>query len=172
MEDVDAYLRDKLAPDVYAANHDRIMYYANIVDITYDYLRAICFELNNGYTLDETLNDLNIAQDTNADFDFIAHIIVNGREREFVCRGMDLKFRSGNEWDSMRLWSDGYYTRMYISPEDIHFENGQMVVDKTNVEFDDYIWDNQKDEPIKNFQVINIEIRKSSYRRMQQRLMI
>lgn len=172
LEDVAAYLRDKLNPDVYAANIDRLMYYANIVDITYDYLRAICFELNNGYSLDETLDELNIAHDTNADFDFIAHINFEGRDHEFICRNMDLKFRSGSEWDSMRMWCDSCYVRMYIGPEDIHFCNGEMVVDMTNVEFDSHIYDNSRDIAIENFQVTKIEIRKSSYRRLQQRLMI
>lgn len=172
LEDIDAYLRDKLTPEAYAANHDRLMYYASIVDITYDYLRAICFELNHGYSLEDTIEDLNIAKDTNADFDFVARVLVRGVERQFISRGMDLRFRSGAEWDGIRMWSDNMYLRFYLQPTDVKFANNQMYVDMTNVSWDEYIWDNSKDEHIPDFQVLSIELRKSSFRRATQRLLI
>ena len=172
LEDIDQYLRDKLNPEIYSANRDRLLYYASIVDVTYDYLRAICFELNRGYSLEDTLGDLNIAKDTNADFDFIATIRVNGQERTFVSRGMDIKFRSGSEWDSVRLWCDGMYIRCYVGPEDIKFSNGAMRVDMTNIKWDKGIWDNNKDELIQDYQIINLEIRKSSARYLGQHLLI
>ena len=172
IEDINAYLKDKLRPEVYAANIDRLMYYANIVDVTYDYLRAICFELNRGYSLDDTLGDLNIAKNSNADFDLVASILVNGVEKTFTSHGLDLNFRSGAEWDRMRLWSDHYTIRLSMTPQDVTFANGQMNVNLSNIKWEDYVWDNSKDEPIQNFQVLSVELRKSSFRRAGAKLLI
>jgi hypothetical protein len=60
-EEIKEYLMDKLYPE-YTKNIDEIVRPLAFMDVTYDYLRAICFELNQGYGLRETLKDLNISQ--------------------------------------------------------------------------------------------------------------
>lgn len=171
-EDIDAYLHDKLTPEVYAANAERLMFYANLVDITYDCLRAICFELNRGYSLDDTLADLNIAKDSDTDFDLAATVVIHGIERTFVARGMDLQFKSGTHWDSMRLWNDSYCLRLYIQPDCISYVNGGIKVNMSLVGEDTYVWDNSKDETVDDFKLIDIKITKSSFRRNSQHLLI
>jgi len=58
-EDIVEYLTDKLLPQYY----DSIKQIADMTimcDITYDDLRAIAFDINQGYSVKETLRDLNI----------------------------------------------------------------------------------------------------------------
>ena len=55
--DIKDYLVDNLNDISIISN---IVKYSKYVDFTYDILRAICFDLNLGYPLDETMNELNI----------------------------------------------------------------------------------------------------------------
>lgn len=62
-EEVREYMSDKLLP-IYRDAIDEIVNFSVCTEMTYDCLRAIAFELNRGYTLKETLNDLNITKAT------------------------------------------------------------------------------------------------------------
>lgn len=66
-DEVREYCEDKLATE-YKDNIDEIVNIAKVENITYDFLRAICFELNQGYSLSETLADLNIQNQENIVF--------------------------------------------------------------------------------------------------------
>lgn len=58
-EEIREYLKDKLEPQ-YHDQIDDIVKFSYMVKINYDCLRAIAFELNNGYGFKESINDLNI----------------------------------------------------------------------------------------------------------------
>lgn len=60
-EEIEEYLKDKLLEEYYD-EIPKIKKVALTSEITYDCLRAIVFELNQGYGLKETLNDLNLKQ--------------------------------------------------------------------------------------------------------------
>lgn len=62
-DEIKEYLEDNLLPDVQFIIPD-ILRIGAASDFTYDILRAIVFEINNGYTLEETLKDLNIERTT------------------------------------------------------------------------------------------------------------
>ena len=66
-DEVRDYMIDKLNPE-YWDKIDKVVALANSIYMTYDYLRAITFELNQGYSLEEALSDLNIAR-ASAEFD-------------------------------------------------------------------------------------------------------
>lgn len=58
-EEIKQYLLDNLAnPDTNIIN--TLLRCSNSTNLTFDCLRSICFELNRGYSLADTLNDLNI----------------------------------------------------------------------------------------------------------------
>lgn len=59
--EIEEYLHDKLKEQYYF-NIEKIVNLSLYTEITYDCLRAISFELNSGYSLQETLNDLNITK--------------------------------------------------------------------------------------------------------------
>ena len=58
-EEMREYLKDKLEPQYHNQIND-IVRFSHMVKINYDCLRAIAFELNNGYGFKESINDLNI----------------------------------------------------------------------------------------------------------------
>ncbi len=58
-DEIKEYLEDNLKEE-YKFNIKNIIRCTDVADLSYDCLRAIVFELNNGYPLSETLNDLNI----------------------------------------------------------------------------------------------------------------
>lgn len=69
-EEVRQYMQDNLNDN---AKHyiDKIVGLSQISGFTYDILRAIAFELNNGYDLAETLMDLNIERDRYLNLDMM-----------------------------------------------------------------------------------------------------
>ena len=66
-EEVQEYLEDNLNEDA-KKYMDELISISSISSFTYDILRAIVFELNNGYGLADTLLDLNIERDTDVAF--------------------------------------------------------------------------------------------------------
>lgn len=60
IEEVKEYLKDKLQPDYYVAEINKIISFVNRVKINYDCLRAIAFELNLGIPFEEAIKDINI----------------------------------------------------------------------------------------------------------------
>jgi len=71
-EEVEQYMRDKVDPQYEQAIQD-VVQLAGAVDMPYDFLRAIAFELNQGYSLKETMRDLNITKTNNLQFDIKAY---------------------------------------------------------------------------------------------------
>ena len=67
-DEVRAYMRDKLG-DGFEEEIEKIIKLSTMADITYDCLRAIAFELKQGYPLEETLEDLNINYERGTSFD-------------------------------------------------------------------------------------------------------
>lgn len=61
-EEVREYMNDNLTGDA-RQYIDKLVNASSSYKFTYDILRAIAFELNNGYELNETLEDLNISKD-------------------------------------------------------------------------------------------------------------
>ena len=64
-EEIREYLKDKLNPQYYDQIDD-IVKFSYMAKINYDCLRAIVFELNNGYGFKESVNDLNIIRSENS----------------------------------------------------------------------------------------------------------
>ncbi len=72
MEEVEQYMRDKVNPKYETAIQD-VVQLSGAIEMPYDYLRAIAFELNQGYSLKETMQDLNITKANNLTFDIKAY---------------------------------------------------------------------------------------------------
>lgn len=61
-DEIKEYMTDKLDPKYHYLIKKVIAFSMN-VDLTYDILRAIAFELNSGYSFEETISDLNISKE-------------------------------------------------------------------------------------------------------------
>ena len=58
--DIENYLKDNINPDTCTEKVEDITLFSYINGLNYDCLRSLVFELNNGYSLVETFDDLNI----------------------------------------------------------------------------------------------------------------
>lgn len=67
-EEVSAYMVDKLG-EGFDEEIEKVIKLSQMSDITYDCLRAITFDLRQGYKLEETLEDLNINYERDSRFD-------------------------------------------------------------------------------------------------------
>jgi len=73
---------------------EKVCRISKVIKINYDCLRAIVFELNQGYSLNETIRDLNIAEDTSQfEYDIIITTIDGS---EFVAEGISIDITNPN----------------------------------------------------------------------------
>lgn len=70
-DEIREYMTDKLG-EQYHHLIKKVVSFSAHADLTYDILRAIAFELNNGYSFEETLADLNISKESTPRFDVFA----------------------------------------------------------------------------------------------------
>lgn len=126
-DEVRDYLIDQLDP-AYWDQIDKVVALANSIYMTYDYLRAITFELNQGYSLDEALSDLNIAR-ASAEFD-ITVTMQSGAEYRSYGEAMDLY---SDDSKNFRLYNYQAKDRMprYIwlnmTPSKVENVNGTLI---------------------------------------------
>lgn len=74
-KEIEEYMRDNL-DNCTDEIISRIIKFSAVADVTYDWLRAIAFELNLGSTLEEAIEDLNISASTTKEF--ILEMTING----------------------------------------------------------------------------------------------
>ena len=169
-DEIKEYMTDKLKPEYHHLIKKLIGFSLN-VDLTYDVLRAIAFELNMGYSFEETLMDLNISKEGTPKFNIRVEFsdgscrTVNGQrintysnERVYVW----FNDKSGHSGDSIRL---------DFTPSDIvlDMDHAEMTLDPSNVEryIDEDYFDMDKEEERKRYEhLCNLEITKISFTRV------
>ena len=97
-DEVREYLTDKLLPQ-YHNIIDDIVGLIGVIDLPYDYLRAITFDVNQGYPIKEVMSDLNITRIDTLRFDLKA-FLSNGMVFEAWNEKIDL---SGNDYSWIRF---------------------------------------------------------------------
>ena len=113
----------------------------------YDNLRAICFELNQGYSLEECMSDLNISQSDDVAFDAILTF-----ENGVTYCAYSVHMNLARPDHSASRWFYGPVgKRIYLdyNENDIVIQNGQMVIpgDKLNARIDDEeLWQLSEEE--------------------------
>ena len=169
-DEIKEYMTDKLKPEYHHLIKKLIGFSLN-VDLTYDVLRAIAFELNMGYSFEETLMDLNISKEgtpkfnIRVEFSDVSYRTVNGQrintysnERVYVW----FNDKSGHSGDSIRL---------DFTPSDIvlDMDHAEMTLDPSKVEryIDEDYFDMDKEEERKRYEnLCNLEITKISFTRV------
>ena len=169
-DEIKEYMTDKLKPEYHHLIKKLIGFSLN-VDLTYDVLRAIAFELNMGYSFEETLMDLNISKEGTPKFNIRVEFsdgscrIVNGQrintysnERVYVW----FNDKSGHSGDSIRL---------DFTPSDIvlDMDHAEMTLDPSKAEryIDEDYFDMDKEEERKRYEhLCNLEITKISFTRV------
>ena len=145
-DEVREYLTDKVKPE-YHQYIDDIVTLAGTFDMPYDFLRAIAFELNRGYSLKETLNDLNITRTDKVKFDIKAYR-KNGEVYEAWSITLDL-----SDHDSRYIRVRNYDAKREIGitfyPTMARMVGGEYIINEriTTPRFDeDDFWDLPEDK--------------------------
>ena len=144
--EIKQYMYDKLKQD-YWPQIDRVVQFAQTINLTYDYLRAICFELNQGYSLEECMSDLNISQSDDVAFDAILTF-----ENGVTYCAYSVHMNLARPDHSASRWFYGPVgKRIYLdyNENDIVIQNGKMVIpgDKLNARIDDEeLWQLSEEE--------------------------
>lgn len=130
------YMYDNLRQE-YWDTIESIVSFSHSINITYDFLRAIAFELNQGYSLKETLHDLNISDAENMEFDATL-VFDNGMKFYAYGIHMDLSYREQCGAWMQGNFSDGdkYYSRRYYvswCPAHIKVINGRLALESKEI---------------------------------------
>jgi hypothetical protein len=146
--EVREYLTDKLGKELFG-EIEKVVAFAHKVDLNYDCLRSIAFELSNGSSFEEAIADLNIMNIQREHYNIVAIFKDGGRSR--VCKNfcMDL-------FDDVELWTDlydedGYEFRIKFNPTDAIYKcelGGNVIFGKNMPEidwYDSYYDDDEKD---------------------------
>ena len=140
-DDIREYMVDHLHAEV---QHyvDDIIAMSHSADFTYDILRAIAFELNQGYSLSEALMDLNIEEDREIRFGFKVYFkngqcAMNSDEGDIIPL---VGFGQEDVWctfldndDPKKYGRVDNDIRFRFSPKAIYFEGGKYHIDPADM---------------------------------------
>lgn len=152
-EDIREYMTDKLKLE-YHNVIDRVITFSMTADITYDILRAIAFELNNGYSFEETIADLNISKEGAPSF-MVFVTLNNGETRTAIFNNVDLSDDDNEgQWfynKNQRSRKDGYHVCFKGCNVKINFNTSEIYVDPEDAElyFDNDYLDPENPEDAK-----------------------
>ena len=138
-KEVEEYLQDKLLPEC-CGDLQAIVNFSNVVDVPYDWLRAIVFEINQGYSFREAMQDLNITKKEKVYFN-VAIFLSNGMRFEAWDEPIDL-----NKNDRVRVYVRRFEKDIYPAGFSLTFipssaqiaDNGFVVRDLIDLSWDEY----------------------------------
>lgn len=169
-DEIKEYMMDKLKPEYHYLIKKLVGFSMN-VDLTYDVLRAIAFEINNGYAFEETLMDLNISKEESPNYTIKVEF-ADGHMRVLDKHRMNL-YSTNKEYLWFNSPGGNYKTsiRLTFSPSDVlmDLDAAEMTLDPAKVEryVDEDYFDMDKPEDKKLFEYLtNIEIKKISFERV------
>jgi len=129
--EIEIYLKDKLQPQFYP-EIKHVIAFSNRVKLNYDSLRAIAFELNEGYSFNSAIGDLNILTTDAQKYD-IEIKFTNGKLAQIKNRTLNM-FSESVRIDS--YMEKGDWISISFNPTKINTESTQMIVNGEDVEFD------------------------------------
>lgn len=133
--EIEEYMRDKLSPQ-YHFYIPQIVNFSLGGNLTYDCLRAIAFEINNGYSLEETVQDLNISREKIIYFDIHIEWMDGGFS---VARKVDVDFYRDvcREW----VYGDPATFRLDFHSSDIKYDPDRTIysldASKVSINYDE-----------------------------------
>lgn len=133
-DEIREYLSDKLE-EQYHPLIKKVVGFAANTNVTYDILRAIAFELNSGYSFEETLADLNISKEDTPRFDIIAEF-ADGSQWHCDNEGIDMFDSTQRYYWFAEPKSREKLMRLDFDPVDIvmDVERGEMTIHPDLVE--------------------------------------
>ena len=124
--EVREYLEDKL-DEKYYGSIDEVVSFSKKIDLNYDCLRAIAFELNTGETFSEAIKDLNIINVNSERYNVVLHY-----ENGMTARAKDVRldlFDDSGETETLYLYDNNHnnFVDVTFSTSDCVFDTKRMV---------------------------------------------
>lgn len=168
-DEIKEYMTDKLQPEYHHLIKKLVGFSLN-VDLTYDVLRAIAFEINQGYSFEETLMDLNISKEGTPKFNIRVEF-ADGSYR--VLSGQKINTYSNDRihfWLYDKSGRSSEAMRLTFVPSEIvlDMDHAEMTLDPSKVEryVDEDYFDFDKEEDKKHYEYLcNLEITKITFSR-------
>jgi hypothetical protein len=134
-DEIKEYMTDKLKPE-YHGVIKKLISFSMSVDLTYDILRAIAFEINCGYSFEETLMDLNISKEGTPKYNIVVHFEDGHTRTVFNERVNTYSTDRRYFWFNGKSAHSGDSIRLDFSPSDIviDMDHAEMTLDPTLVE--------------------------------------
>lgn len=159
VDEIREYLSDKLQKEYYS-EIDKVISFSRKVNLNYDCLRAIAFELNNGETFESAILDLNIVN-LRAEMYNIVLYFTNGKT---LSGNYSLDMFNPNEVESVELsTSQGYEicdVNFNVLNSTYDCSHGAIVVDKNNIKITYNGYYENIEQPYKALEIDRLEIRK------------
>lgn len=132
-DEVQEYLKDKLDPKYHEVIQD-VVNLSSAINMPYDYLRAIVFDLNQGHSLKETMNDLNITKEATR-FDIQVRLS-NGLIYECHDEYIDFTNKNRDHFVGRNYKVEGPIPSeivVYFYPNKVKIINGLLTINKTDI---------------------------------------
>lgn len=144
-EEIREYLQDKISKEFYG-EIEKVVAFSQKVELNYDCLRSIAFELSLGLRFEEAIKDLNIIHIDNEKYNIFL-LFKDGTKASYKNMWMDL-FNDADETIELRD-QDGYDVEVTFNPlNSIYNANlGGIIVSKNHISLDwedSYYSDNEK----------------------------
>ena len=127
-DEVRAYMVDKLGTG-WEEDIEKVVKLSQVADITFDCLRAIAFDLKQGYPLEETLMDLNINYERNSSYNVTVRLS-NGWVTTAYYKKIDLyskdEYNISFEKDKVRYW-------ITFSPSNVTVADGALTINPQKI---------------------------------------
>jgi hypothetical protein len=111
--EISQYLKDKI-PERYYSEIEKVVAFSHKVNLNYDCLKAIAYELTNGEPFEEAIMDLNIVNTDQEYYNIIAHMTDGSIQRS---KRVELDLFQGENGEDEDLWlqnKSGSYTGIGI----------------------------------------------------------
>ena len=123
-DEITEYMHDKL-DEKYYGEIEKVVAFSMRVPLNFDCLRAISFELNMGYSFEQAIEDLNIMNVNEENFDI--HVRMrNGKDYVDYREGVDLFQKTERRF---RVYGDGETATLKFVPRKIKaYEGNRMII--------------------------------------------
>ena len=136
-EDIREYLSDKVDKKFHS-EINKVVSFSRKIDLNYDCLRAIAFELNTGISFKEAILDLNIVKDSyNHSNNYICKLYFNNGEIWEKRNSIDMFSENKEEiWFDDKNYAANCF-RIHIKPKELDYDPVTMVFSTTDISQED-----------------------------------
>lgn len=126
--EIEIYLKDKLEAQYYG-EIKHVVSFSEKVKLNYDSLRAIAFELNEGYSFHSAIGDLNILATDAQRYD-VRVAFSNGKTVSLRAE----RFNLFSDHESIHYYGSDDYFSVEFNPAKLQSDNGKMMISGDDVE--------------------------------------